>query len=474
MLHRVLALVPPCTFSLSLMTPLLVVMTAFLALMTQTVAAAPPDRPAGRASDPRPNIVLVLSDDQGWTDYGFMDHPTIQTPNLDRLARQGTLFRRGYVPTALCRPSLMSIVTGHYASVHGVTGNDPSPKYGNLQSEDGKRRRAKLIANIDRFETLPERLVESGYLAHQSGKWWEGHWSRGGFTAGMTRGFPNRGGRHGDDGLKIGRQGLQPIKRFVGDAAGQGNPYFLWYAPFLPHSPHNPPEEFLAKYRRPNVPESIAKYQAMCEWFDTTCGELMDLVQAHNGGRETFVVYVCDNGWVQGPKTNKFALRSKQSPYDFGVRTPIFYWWPGKIPAADRPELASSLDLYPTILAAAGLPVPDGLPGLNLLPAITQPAPIRRDSLFGESFAHDIANLDDPEQSLLFRWVIQDQWKLLLTYDGETNRYTQVHPRTERGPQLFDLNADPNETKNLADQHPDLVATLTKRIEDDAKTRSLK
>ena len=82
-----------------------------------------------------PNIVLIISDDQAWTDYGFMGHPQIKTPNLDRLARQSVLFRRGYVPTALCRPSLMSIISGRYAHDHGVTGNDPAkPQSGPLRT----------------------------------------------------------------------------------------------------------------------------------------------------------------------------------------------------------------------------------------------------------------------------------------------------------------------------------------------------
>ncbi len=154
----------------------------------------------------KPNVVLILSDDQAWNDYSFMGHPDVKTPNLDKLAGQSVLFPRGYVPTALCRPSLMTLATGHYAHRHGVTGNDPSPKYAERDSELYNQRRAQLISYIDQFDTLPELLGEQGYLSHQSGKWWEGNFSRGGFTHGMTRGFPQKGGRHGDDGLKIGRE----------------------------------------------------------------------------------------------------------------------------------------------------------------------------------------------------------------------------------------------------------------------------
>ena len=76
-------------------------------------------------ADKPTNVVLILSDDQSWTDYGFMGHPDIKTPHLDKLAKQSVVIRRGYVPTALCRPSLVTLLTGHYASTHGVTGNDP-------------------------------------------------------------------------------------------------------------------------------------------------------------------------------------------------------------------------------------------------------------------------------------------------------------------------------------------------------------
>ena len=140
-----------------------------------------------------PNIVLLLSDDMAWTDYGFMGHPDIQTPNLDKLASESAVFPRGYVPTGLCRPSLATLLTGHYASTHGVTGNDPSPKYAPRDSELFNRQRAQLISYLDRFETVPEALGKLGYLSHQSGKLWEGSYQNAGFTHGMTRGFPQPG-----------------------------------------------------------------------------------------------------------------------------------------------------------------------------------------------------------------------------------------------------------------------------------------
>ncbi len=416
------------------------------------------------AAQSAPNVVMIISDDQAWTDYGFMGHDDIATPHLDRLAKQSVVFRRGYVPTALCRPSLMTLVTGHYARVHGVTGNDPSPKYAKRDSELYNQRRGQLIAKIERFDTLPELLGERGYLSHQSGKWWEGNFSHGGFTHGMTRGYPQPGGRHGDDGLKIGRDGIQPIKEFVSTAVKEKKPFFLWFAPFLPHTPHNPPQRLLAKYKTGDRPVTIAKYYAMCEWFDESCGELLQTLDQAGVRDNTLVVYVTDNGWIQNPARNGYAPRSKQTPYEGGVRTPIMFSWPGKIKTADRPELVSSIDLVPTILSLAGARIPKDLPGLDLADNLCEGKTIERDTIFGEGFAHDIKDVDNSEASLLYRWCIEGQWKLLLTYDGEVNRYRTTHPRTERRPQLFDLNADPHEKKNMAAERPEVVARLAEKI----------
>ncbi len=412
----------------------------------------------------RPNIVMIISDDQAWTDYGFMGHSVIQTPHLDALAKRSVVFKRGYVPTALCRPSLMTLVTGHYTHRHGVTGNDPSPKYAQRNSKLYNERRAELISYIDEFETLPELLAERGYVSHQSGKWWEGNFKHGGFTHGMTRGFPEPGGRHGDDGLKIGRQGLKPIEDFVDMAVDQDKPFFLWYAVFLPHTPHNPPQRLLKKYQQEDRPRPIARYYAMCEWFDETCGQLLGYLDKKGVSDDTLIVYVTDNGWIQNPARNGYAPRSKQTPYEGGVRTPIMFSWPKTLKPADRKELVSSIDLVPTILAAAGAKIPDDLPGLNILSNLENASPIERDAIFGEGFAHDIADIKKPEASLLYRWCIEGKWKLLLTYDGEVNRYQSTHPRTEKRPQLFDLEKDPHEKENLAGSQPEIVARLAKKI----------
>ena len=420
----------------------------------------------------KPNIVLILSDDQAWTDYGFMGHEYIRTPHLDKLAEESVLYTRGYVPTPLCRPSLMNLVTGQYTRDHGVTGNDPSPLLAEKKSPEYVTLAKELITNIDRFDTLPEILVRNGYLAHQSGKWWEGNHKRGGFTHGMTAGGPGRGARHGDAGLTIGREGLDPIFDFIAEAEAQEKPFYIWYAPFLPHTPHNPPERLLKYYEQFDLPPALAKYYAMCEWFDETCGELIGHLEKEGLRENTLIYYVCDNGWIQRTKDMKlpegwftqYAPRSKQSVYEGGVRNPIMFSWPGKIMPGKRSDVVNSLDTFPTVLSAAGIDVPEGLAGMDLWPSIHSGEAITRKTIFGDSYAHDIADLDNPEASLLYLWCIQDQWKLILSYDGKVNRYQSSHPRKE-AVQLFDVVADPHEGKNLAEAHPEIVARLQGEIE---------
>ncbi|MEM6915443.1 MAG: sulfatase-like hydrolase/transferase, partial [Verrucomicrobiota bacterium] len=396
-------------------------------------------------------------------------HEHIETPNLDALAERSALFRRGYVPTALCRPSLMTLATGLYTHQHMISGNDPSPALTGGKREGPKydELREVLISQVDRIPTIPRLLGEAGYLSHQSGKWWEGSWKRGGFTHGMTRGFPEKGGRHGDDGLKIGREGMEPIFEFIDHSVAEDKPFYLWYAPFLPHTPHNPPQELFDKYLAKEENQFVARYYAMCEWFDQTCGQLIDHVEEKGLSENTLFVYVCDNGWIQNTEKNGYAPRSKQSANEGGTRQPIMYSWPGVIEPGDRgDQLASSIDIVPTMLAAAGMAVPENLPGLDLMPILKSGEPTPRTEVLGEGFAHDIANVEKPEDSLLYRWIVKDQWKLLLTYDGQVNRYASSHPRTEKRPQLFNLLEDPHENANLASENPDVVKELAEEIRD--------
>jgi len=435
----------------------LLILTAFIAIgaVNRSPATAPP-----------PNIVLILGDDQAWSDYGFMGHDIIKTPHLDKLATQSLLFGRGYVASPLCRPSLASIITGRFPFEHGITGNDV----------DGRNDRAALDvplrASFHKIPSFVRDLTSKGYLAHQSGKWWEGSFGDGGFTHGMTHGDPARGGRHGDAGLTIGRQGMEPISGFIDHALAEKKPFFVWYAPFLPHTPHNPPERLLKKYRQEGRAEDVAKYYAMCEWFDETCGELMEIIDQRGQTQNTVVIFLCDNGWA-APSTNaddpnqklwrEYAQRSKSSPYENGIRTPILVSWPGKVKPERSPRLAHAIDVFPTIAAAAGLTPPAGLPGINLL---DEDARNNRDTVFGVTNATHNMTPGDPDDTLQYLWCVSGDWKLLLRHHGkDTTQYKNLHVWDTAPVRLYNLKDDPHEKNELSSAHPEIVAKLREKIE---------
>jgi uncharacterized sulfatase len=405
-------------------------------LVVSLVAAVAPAAP--------PNVVMIVSDDQAFADFGFMGHPTIRTPHIDRLASQSARFANGYVPMSLCRPSLATLLTGLYPHQHRICFNDPPDKANRQQAE-------RLIAAVP---TLPRLLAKAGYRSLQTGKFWEGHFSTAGFTEGMTHGDPRRSrkhsglgelrGRHGDEGLRIGRDTMQPIFDFIDEQGNQ--PFFVWYAPMLPHEPHNPPERFLKLYTDARLHPKLARYYAMCTWFDATVGALLEFLDKKGLTDNTLVVFVVDNGWITNTTSQKgqpFAPRSKRSPYEMGLRTPILLRWPARIRTPkSHDDLVSSIDLVPTILAAADLPEDARkLPGLDLLPLAEGKSPaLARKAVFGEIHRHDCSRLGDPSADLLYRWVRRGDWKLIDAVDPNAPD------------ELYDLRRDPTERQNLFGQ----------------------
>ena len=402
-----------------------------------------------------PNIVFILSDDQSWTDYGFMGDENIETPRLDQFASESLTFKKGYVPTPLCSPSLATIITGLYPKDHGVLGNDYVYERLKDKKESRKNRNEAYKPVISAFEkqtTLPDMLKDKGYLSFQTGKWWHGNHKVGGFDYGMTHGDPNRGGRHGDYGLEIGRKGLDTINSYVDLALKEKKPFFLWYAPFLPHQPHTPPQRLLDKYLPKAPTEYIAKYWAMCEWFDETCGQLFDMFEEKGLTENTLFVYVCDNGWVQEPNKNTYVRTSKRAPYDLGIRTPIMYKWKGKItPKMDDKTITSSIDMVPTVLDILGIEKPVKLPGVSVL---DEKALTERKGIFGEVYAHDF---DTIENSMYYNIAIFPSYKIIVPDPvGKKDEVVQ----------LFNIEEDPFEKTNIAETHPEIVQDLKEKIKE--------
>lgn len=156
------------------------------------------------AEGERPNVILIISDDHGFTDYGFMGSQLAKTPNLDRIASESLLYTRGYV-MPVCAPSLACLLTGRLPHVHGITGNDLSASAMKVENAKGKTDRTPLSRQLlSNSMILPKSLADAGYVSFQTGKLWNVTAQEIGFTAGMT----NNEGRHGGKGLSIGRESM--------------------------------------------------------------------------------------------------------------------------------------------------------------------------------------------------------------------------------------------------------------------------
>ncbi len=402
----------------------------------------------------RPNIVLLISDDQDYEHLGFMGNSFVHTPNLDRLARAGTVFTTAHLPMSRCHPTLASFLSGRWPHQSGIYYN-----YG----------KKKLAPD----NSLPNLLRQAGYATYVEGKYWEGNPREMGFTHGK-----------GKTAGTFVRKTQESLFAFIDAHAGK-QPMFIWWAPKLPHTPHNPPQRYRALYdakqmpippymrgrvdhipMRPDLPRrqrrgfrdlEMTSY-AMDAWLDDGVGQLIDKMRSAGEHERTLYVFVIDNGWCNG-------LVSKGSPFEKGVRTPIFFSWPKKIAAGRRfDDLVSTLDLYPTILDYAGVEVPTTAAGRSLRPRIEGRPAESREYLFGAIYPA-FATRDDqrPERDVYALYCRTRRWKYILyvqdvTADRNRNYFRIQHiltefPTRQAGDEdLYDLQRDPYELKDLADQ----------------------
>jgi uncharacterized sulfatase len=272
---------------------------------------------------------------------------------------------------------------------------------------------------------------------------------------------------------------MQPIEDFLDDV--DDDPFMIWYAPFLPHTPHDsPPKYFDAVKSIEGVAPHEIPYFAAIAQFDDTVGTLIDTIEKRGLAENTLFVFVVDNGWQPDPK--RFVAqrgewdhtkKSKRAPFDAGLRTPILFRWDGKTQPATHQELVSSVDLMPTIMAAVNsakhvdetLAAKIDLPGANLWPAVTTGDARAEDgAVFGELYPGDATVLGDPSRDIAYRWVRQGRYKLIVPHSRQRrppwNGYLD-------GTAIFDLVADPNETRNLIEDPKlsNIVQRLTTELD---------
>jgi arylsulfatase A len=390
------------------------------------------------AGESPPNIVLIIGDDVGWTDYGFMGSGTVKTPNLDRLAAEGTVFTHAFSTDSLCQPALRTLLTGR------------TPQAVNAAIRRKQPQNAPPVPIREVLDTLPGKLGESGYASFQGGKFWEGVFEDGGFSDGMTLKVvpegetvlerkPSMLSVSGAEGLELGRTTMQPLWDFLD--AHRDDPFFVWYAPMLPHMPFDASDEFTRIYARDSAPPDRRAYWANMTRFDATVGALVARLAKLGLREKTLIVYVADNGWdSQGEQTVVGGPKGKGSQFELGVRTPMIAAWPGRIAAGARDDrLVSFLDIYPTLLDFAG--VASARPnGRSLYPLLTGTGDFHREFVVGGAGPRGVKG----------RYLRTATWRYTVSTEGEEGLYL--------------IGRDPREQNNLAAAQPELARALRREL----------
>jgi N-acetylglucosamine-6-sulfatase len=399
---------------------------------------------SGESAAP-PNIIFVISDDHRWDGLGAAGNPNVQTPNLDRLAKEGVYFQQATMHVPQCSPGRAQLLTGLPPHTNGWYSN---------------QHRSPAVDRTDgfaRFTLLPALLQNAGYRTVFTGKWhltpepWDS-----GFADVLTW-LPGGGGPYRNLPVAYGRsRDLKPNdgytqQRFADDAIGflksekaAEKPFFLWIALTAPHAPFgpNPPhieQLYAGKTREQLLPpgfkgETAAttwnKYYESISFMDEQVGRVLQTLEEQRLDQNTIVVFLGDNGFMMGDR----GWNGKVLPYEGSVRVPLIVRAPGIAKVRGRTDAAaSSLDLPPTFLRWAGLKPPRQWPGRDLTPALQRRA---------HELRHAISEFADNQSQQFgeyaYRLIRTPTHKLILW------------ERAEKKDELYDLVQDPRESRNLA------------------------
>ncbi|MCB9383442.1 MAG: arylsulfatase [Bryobacterales bacterium] len=380
----------------------------------------------------RPNILLMVSDDQGWWDVGVNGNADIATPTLDRLAGEGVNLTRFYA-APVCSPTRAGLMTGRYALRVGV--------YNTRFGGDSLRLSETTLAEV---------LRRAGYRTGVFGKWHLGGYApyrpeQRGFDTALT--FTH--GHHERynypelmlDGRPVASRGH--ITDILADSAAafieqSGEQPFFAYVPFnVPHSPHYVDDSYIEPYLAKGLELREARIYGMITHMDEAIERLLGAVDRAGKRDETLVIFLGDNGGVSR-HTRLWLRGGKASPFEGGLRVPAFFRWPGKIPAGKASDaMTSHLDILPTLCAILGVEPPAQLDGKSLWPLLEEGE--------GESPHERLFHVWDRHRPTTKRgWsVTEPRWKL--TYEG-----------------LYDLEADRGEKHDVSGEHPEVAKRLHK------------
>lgn len=428
-------------------------------------------------AEAKPNVVLILVDDLGWTDLSCFGSKYYETPHLDRLAKQGMRFTDAYAACAVCSPTRAAVMTGRYPARTGITDWIRAQFQGGKMPADGKNpggytggNRKILVARnplwMEHEEvTIAEMLKPAGYTSCHIGKWHLGmdDWypQKQGFDfnfGGCDYGQPpsyfdpytNKRLSQGIPHLKPRKEGEYLTDREADEAVGfitqhKDKPFFLYFANYAVHTPIQARADLTAKYEaKPKTNQKSAKYAAMVHSVDDAVGRIMKTLDELKLADNTLIIFTSDNGGLLGPTHNAPLRSGKGNPYEGGIRVPLIVRWPGVVaPGTQSAEPVTSVDYLPTISDATGAPLPKrDLDGLSLVAHMKSGGKqtLDRDAIYwhfphyrGRIFPYSIIRARD--------------YKLLKRYDGKQF-------------ELYNLAKDLSEKTDLATSMPDKVKSL--------------
>lgn len=401
----------------------------------------------------KPNVIVIVSDDAGYVDFGCYGGKQIPTPNIDRIAKQGMLFKDAYVSASVCAPSRAGILTGRYQQRFGFEHNTSNLMAPGYQVTD--------VGMDPSEQTIGNEMQANGYHTIAIGKWHQGdekkHFplNRGfdefyGFTGGHRDFFPYKGNRtmeHAlyDNNQVVPESNITYLTDMFTDKAvsfidqHQKEPFFMYLAYNAVHTPMNAKKDLMDRYA--NIPDTGRRaYAAMMTSLDDGVGKVLAALKQHQLEENTLVIFVNDNGGATVNSSDNGPLRGmKGSKWEGGIRVAMLMKWPGHIAANKRYSLpVSALDILPTSIAAAKgtQKGTKKLDGVNLLPYLTG------------------LNKQAPHEALYWRRGVaaairEGKWKLI---------------RVKENVLLFDLDKDLSETNNLAPKYPARVKYLLDKL----------
>jgi arylsulfatase A-like enzyme len=415
----------------------------------------------------RPNIVLILADDLGWTGARCFGSDFYETPNIDRLAEQGMRFDKAYANMMNCAPSRAAIMSGQYVGRHRVL--YVSHYQNKWKQRNGNLKRFQLLQPPGESSlpnetlTVAESLNKAGYATGMFGKWHLGnkdqHPSRRGFdvaieSAGKHYGFETDPHvEHAQDQYLSDFLAEQAVL-FIKQSHASKKPFFLYFPDFLVHKPFEAKEAYLDHFKKkpPGKNQRSPIAGAMIKSLDDSVGRIVGTLEELGITENTLIVFASDNGGLGYPEdgkrsdnTSNLPLRGqKGSEFDGGLRVPYIFSWPGKIPAGTVcNEVISGVDLYPTFLALAGAVKPSHtLDGTDLTSVLKDPhGRLAQRELFW--FFPSYSSFHRP--SVVVR---RGDWKLIHLFESGEN-------------ELYHTGRDIGETCNLAADHPERVRELS-------------